>query len=59
MIFYKNHNLLMYSKVIMTIFKSPRKIIVNEITENFKESSKKFDLNDDLSDVKEIQRDFQ
>ena len=60
MIFYKNHNLLIYSKIIIITLKPFRKIIINKIIEDFsKSSSKSFNFKNDLSDVKEIQRDFQ
>ena len=60
MIFYKDHNLLIYSKIIIIILKSSRKTIVNEIVEDSSKTfSKNFDFKNDLFDVKEIQRDFQ
>ena len=55
MIFYKNHTLLIYSKIIIIIFESPRKIIINEIIKNSLKFSKSFNSNNDLFDVKKIQ----
>ena len=55
MIFYKNYNLLIYSKIIITIFKSLRKITINEIIEDSLKYLKSFNLNNDLFNVKEIQ----
>ena len=54
MIFYKNYNLLIYSKITITILKFLQKVIMNEIIENSSKSSKFFDSNNDLFDIKEI-----
>ena len=49
----------MYLKVIITILKFSRKIIINEIIEDSSKFSKIFNSNNDLFDIKKIQRDFQ
>ena len=55
MIFYKNHNLLIYSKVIITTLESSRKIIINEIIEeSLKASSESFNFKNDLFNIKKI-----
>ena len=45
----------MYSKIIMIILKPSRKIIINEIIEDFSEDFlKSFDFKNDLFDVKKF-----
>ena len=52
LVFYKNHNLLIYFKIIMIKMKTSLKVIVEEI--NSLNSFESFDSDDDLFDIENI-----
>ena len=53
LVFYKDHNLLMYFKIAMIKLKTSSKITIEEII--FSNSSENSNFDDDLFDIKNVQ----